>query len=172
MPDKAIFTSAVVEKVTRTRKEGVAEFTCSLTQQLCETMDWPEMPERWTDGSPEGVLAATTATLKPNHDDFSKHAFEIECQKVSEFVAVRVEPKGKNAKAKGKMLRLKFKVHFAAKDGAKKLEQYMMTVGDAPSKLTVSYTKQEVLPMEPPADTKQGKLEDQVAEIAKSKRLQ
>jgi hypothetical protein len=173
MADKAIFTGAVIQKVIRTPKEGTAEMTCSLTQSLCETMNWPEMPDRWTDGSPEGVLAATTATLRPNDDKFSKHAFDLDISKVSEFVAVRIEPKGKNAKAKAKLLRLKFKIHFAARDGAKKLVDYMLTIGDAPSKLSVSYTKQEVLPMEPAAeDGKQGKLEDQVADIAKSKRVQ
>jgi hypothetical protein len=171
MADKAIFTSSEITSVTRNQKGGTAACKCSLTQQLCETMDWPEMPDRWTGGNPEGSLAATVATITPNQDAFKRHAFELEVTKVDAFEVVRIEEKGKHAKAKGKKIQLKYTMHFSDKAGARKIEQHLLTCGDAPCKIAVSYTRQEILPMEEPgkpADEQQGSLEGQVEQIIKT----
>lgn len=109
-------------------------------------MDWPEeVPAMLTGANLEGDLHATSCDLIPSEGALKKHAVDLEINRVTKFEAVRLELEGK--KGKGYRTELRFKVHFTDKAGARKLEQYMLTIGEGKGSLTVSYTKQTELPL-------------------------
>lgn len=146
MPDKITFTSARLEKFSRSSDGGVAIFASSWNQKVADALNWSnELPECLTGANLEGDLHATTCELIPSESALKKHGIELEISRVTKFETVRLDLEGK--KDKGHRTELRFKIHFTDKNGARKLEQYMLTIGEGKASLTVSYTKQEVLPM-------------------------
>lgn len=143
---KISFTSARLEKFSRSSDGGTAQFASSWNQKVADTLDWSDIPDCFTGASLEGDLHAISCELIPSEGPLKKHAIDLEINRVTKFEAVRLEIEGK--KGKGYRKELRFKVHFTDKSGAKKLEQYMLTIGEGKSSLTVSYTKQETLPLQ------------------------
>lgn len=146
MSDRISFTSARLESFKRSTDGGVAQFCGSWNQKVADALDWPDdIPQALTGANLEGDLHATSCELIPSEGALKKHGIDLEINRVTKFEAVRLELEGK--KGKGYRTELRFKVHFTDKAGARKLEQYMLTIGQGKGALTVSYTKQEVLPL-------------------------
>lgn len=144
MPSKVTFTSARLESFKRSPEGGVAQFASSWNQKVADALNWKEeMPEFMAGANLDGDLHATTCELIPSESELKRHGIEIEINRVTKFEVVRLELEGK--KGKGTRTELRFKVHFTDKAGGKKLEQYMLTIGEGKGSLTVSYQKQEVL---------------------------
>ncbi len=168
MADRISFTSARLLSFSRKPTGGVAKFAASWNQKVADAMKWVDPPECLTGASLEGDLAAELCELIPTESGMKKHALELKIQRVHDFKTVRLELEGK--KGKGHRTELRFDVAFTDTAGAKKLEQYIQTMGDdCKGTLSVSYVVQEALPLQD-ADAAQRVLETQVEEIAKSKR--
>lgn len=75
---------------------------------------------------PVGKLSSTQIALDPKQSELVKHALILDAQSVDSFEIVRTEAKGKKAK-KTKAFKIGLLVHFTDPQGAKKLEQYMLT---------------------------------------------
>jgi hypothetical protein len=147
MPDKITMTSARLESFKRGHDGGVAQFASSWNQKVADALDWPDdIPQALTGANLEGDLHATSCELIPSEGALKKHGIDLEINRVTKFEAVRLELEGK--KGKGYRTELRFKVHFTDKAGARKLEQYLLTIGEGKGSLTVSYTRQEALPLE------------------------
>lgn len=134
------FTSAVLRNISRNGKGGNAAFTTSLSQAVCKDLDWShDIPECLTNAKPEGELVASAVELIPEQKDMVKQSVSLGVSKVSGFEIVRRELEGN--RGKGHRLELRFNVGFQDSDGCRRLEQYMMTIGEAKGKLTVSYQR-------------------------------
>lgn len=158
MADTITFTSAVLEKFSRNGSGGKATFACGLNQKVMQAMGWVEIPECLTGANLEGSLSATTVKLVPSESQLKDHQIELSVSQVSKFESVRLEIEGK--KGKGHRTELRFVVAFPDTKGARKLEQYMLTIGEGKSSLTVSYVKQEVIPgMEATDEQRQATME-------------
>ncbi len=135
------FNSAVLRSFSRNGKGGNAAFTTSLTQSVCKALDWSlDIPECLTNAKPEGKLVASSVELVPDQKDMAKQAVSLGVSSVSGFEIVRRELEGN--RGKGHRLELRFNVGFADDNGCARLEQYMMTIGEAKGKLSVSYQRQ------------------------------
>lgn len=144
MADRITFTGAVLESFSRNGNGGKAKFSCGLNVKVMQSMGWVEIPECLTGASLEGELHATACELVPSEAQLKKHGIELTISEVSKFESVRLEIEGK--KGKGHRTELRFVVAFPDIKGARKLEEYMLTIGEGKSSLTVSYTKQETIP--------------------------
>lgn len=168
MPDKISFTSARLLSFSRKPTGGVAKFAASWNENVAKAMKWTDIPECMTGASLEGELMAETCELKPTQAEMKKHAIELKINRVADFKTVRLELE--KTKGKGHRTELRFDVTFTDMAGAKKLEQYIQTMGDdGKGTLSVSYVVQEELPLQDP-DAAQRVLETQVEDIAKSRK--
>ncbi len=150
MPDRITFTSIRLEKFARAKQEGSATFSCAWNQKVASAMDWPgDIPEPLIGSQLEGVLNASTCEISPSKSELKKHSFEIAGATIKDFETVRREIEGK--KDKGHRTELRFKVKFSDPNGMKKLEQWWNSVGEEKGSLTVSYVRQEALPLDPAA---------------------
>ena len=144
MADKITFSSATLLGFSRNGKGGKAHFSSSLTQEIQRALAWSEIPDCATGATLEGDLHATTAELVPNEAALKKHSLELDVARCHKFEVIRLELGWKKGKGYRNELRFDFVFHDVR--GARKLEEYILTVGEGKSKLTVSYVKQEVLP--------------------------
>ncbi len=167
MSDKLTFTGAVLESFSRNGNGGKAKFSCGLNQKVMQSMGWVEIPECLTGASLEGELHATACELVPSEAQLKKHGIDLTISEVSKFESIRLEIEGK--KGKGHRTELRFVVAFPDIKGARKLEEYMLTIGEGKSSLTVSYTKQETLPGVDPTSEGQQELEE-IVQDAKRRR--
>ncbi len=168
MPDKISFTSARLLSFSRKPAGGVAKFAASWNQKVADAMNWSEVPECMTGATLEGDLSGETCELTPSQGELRKHAIELKINRVHSFQTVRLELEGK--KGKGHRTELRFDVAFTDTSGARKLENYIQTLGDeGKGTLSVSYVVQEALPLQDP-EAAQRVLETQVEDIAKNKR--
>ena len=143
MADKIVFTSAVLRSFGRDGKAGTAKFSASLTDQVMKALQVTEVPECLTGATIDADLHATAFELVPSEKELAKHGFDLDISRAHGFNVVRREIEGK--RGKGHRQELHFVVTFADKNGCRKLEQYMTTIGEAKGRLSISYTKQEVL---------------------------
>lgn len=144
MADKIVFTSAVLRSFGRDGKAGTAKFSASLTDQVMKALQVTEVPECLTGATIDADLHATAFELIPSEKELARHGFELDISRANGFTVVRREIEGK--RGKGHRQELHFTVKFADKNGCRKLEQYMTTIGEAKGRLSISYTKQEVIP--------------------------
>jgi hypothetical protein len=147
MPSKITFSSAILRSFSRKPTGGTANFSASVTNEVREALGWTEIPDCLTGATPEGDLAATSVDLVPTDKELTMHRVGLDVSRVHKFEITRLELEGK--KGKGYRLELRFQVDFTDTKGAQKLERYMLTLGEGKGKLTVSYTKQETLPLAP-----------------------
>ena len=145
MSDTLEFPSVTLKSFSRDKSSGEAVFMSTFPESVGKAMSWNGMPKSVTSAKLEGQLAATHVTLKPKDDELKKWKIDFDAQNVRDFQVFRLELEGH--KGKGHRIRLRFKVDFAAKDACAQLEQYITTVGEAKSVLTVSYVKQAELPL-------------------------
>ncbi len=171
MSEKISFTKAVIESFSRTRTGGVAKISCSPTKSVGETMEWGEPVDWQKSANLIGELASSEVEFRPNHSDLEKFKFDLKpTGAIYGFHTLRKEvKKGKGAKTtKSFRTELHFSIDFTDPEGAGFLEKYQLSVGE--STLRVTYekeAKQETLPGATAEDTKQGKLEGMVDDIAK-----
>lgn len=144
MADKIVFTSAVLRAFGRDGKAGTAKFSASLTDQVIKALAISEVPDCLTGATLDVDLHATAFELVPSEKELSKHGFDLEISRANQFNVARRELEGK--RGKGHRQELHFVVRFADKNGCRKLEQYMTTIGEGKGRLSISYTKQESLP--------------------------
>lgn len=134
------FPSAVLRSFSRNGKGANAAFTTSLTQAVCKALEWThDIPDCLTNARPEGELVASSVELIPEQKDMVKQSVSLGVAKVNGFEIVRRELEGN--RGKGHRLELRFNVGFSDADGCRRLEQYMVTIGEAKGKLNVSYQK-------------------------------
>ena len=146
MAEKIVFTGATLQSFTRKSTGGSIKFTAAFTDQVARAMSWADVPECLTGATLDGDLHAQTLILSPNEKELRKHECEIEVSRVFRFQTVRMELEGK--RGKGHRTELHFTALFSDPNGARKLEQYIISCGK--SRVTVSYTKaaeQPELPM-------------------------
>lgn len=143
MPSKIRFTSVVLESFKRNSKGGSAVLSSSWNQTVAQSMGWSVLPDSVSGASLDGDLAASSMLLTPSDKELKSHALELDITRVHKFEAVRLENEG--TKGKGRRIEVRFAVEFAVTNGAKKLEQYMCTVGQGKGSLDVMYTKQLAL---------------------------
>lgn len=146
MPSKITFTSARLESFSRSQKIGTAQFACSWNKKAADALEWSELPDSVAGADLDGDIAASVLELTPADKPLAKHAIELDITRVHKFEAVRLELEGKQGK--GHRLEVRFKVSFVAPAVCEILESYMLTVGEGKGTLTVSYAKQESLPLE------------------------
>jgi hypothetical protein len=138
------FSGVTLLGFCRTQTRSKADFSSSLSQAVMKTMGWSDVPEWLTGAQPEGDLSATALELVPKEQELRKHAMELDISRLFKFEIVRLELEGKQGK--GHRLELRFTAVFNDPAGARKLEEFMAVIGEGKCSLTVSYTKQEVLP--------------------------
>jgi hypothetical protein len=103
-------------------------------------MEWnQDIPECLTKANPEGELVASAVELIPDQKDMAKQAVSLGVCKVNGFEIVRRELE--SSRGKGHRLELRFNLGFQDTDGCRRLEQYMLTIGESKGKLNVSYQK-------------------------------
>lgn len=161
------FTKVLLLSFNRKATGGTAKFAAALTKNVIEAMGWDEAPDWQKQSTPEGKLIASMVQLTPKHSDLARHALELESTLVDGFQIVRKEAKGKGAKKTGSVrTELHFTVHFSDNTGARKLEQYILTV-NTDAGLTVTYEKEaeQTTIEEVVGDSKQGELEEMVKEV-------
>ena len=135
------FQNVVLRSLSRDRKGGRAAFTASLTAHVCRAMEWnEEIPDCLTKARPEGELIASEVRLTPGQKDLEKHAVELGISQIDGFEIVRRELE--SSRGKGHRLELRFNVHFTDSAGCAALEQYLQTIGEGKSKLSMLYQKQ------------------------------
>lgn len=144
MADKITFTEAVLRHFGRSSNIGSATFSASLTDKVLKALEIGDIPEFLSGATLDKDLHATTFELTPSERELAKHGFELEISRANKFSVVRLELDGK--RGKGHRQELRFTVTFADKNGCRKLEQYMTIIGEGKGRLSISYTKQEVLP--------------------------
>lgn len=140
MGDTINFTGAVLKSFSRTHKGGVASFSANLTKTVCDAMGWGGISNGQSSAKFEGSLEATAVVLAPKQAELKKHKVDFYAKSVGSFEAIRYELEGH--KGKGHRYELHFKIGFAAENACRQLEQYMLTIGEGKSVLTVSYVKQ------------------------------
>lgn len=146
MAEKITFPSAVLLAFGRKfNAGGKASFSSSITDAQRKAMNWDEIPECANGANLDGDLQASVLTLTPKDKELQRNAIELSISRVRNFQVVRLELEGK--RDKGHRQELRFSVEFGDDKGARKLEEYMLTVGEGKSTLAVSYTKQEQLEM-------------------------
>jgi hypothetical protein len=139
MSDTITFTSVILKAFGRTHKGGTATFSSSLNNTVCASMGWG-IGEGQTSAKLEGSLYALSMVLKPAEQALAKHKVDLDIQSVGNFEAVRYEVEGK--KGKGFRHEIHFKITFGDQEGCKKLERYILTIGEGKATLAVSYIKQ------------------------------
>lgn len=137
---KIDFSSAVLTRFERTTKEGRAHFSASLTESLKAAMGWGDLPDGAISTKMDGNISAQTAVLKPMDVELKQHALDMDITGVESFSIVRLEVE--RTKGVAKMREVRFVVTFAAPDTCALLESYMLRLGEAKAKLTISYVKQ------------------------------
>ncbi len=137
------FREVVLQSFSRSTKGGVASFRSQLTDHVKSAMNWSDLPETYTGGSPEGEISARTLALAPAEKALSMHRIDLSVSLLHKFTVVRRELEDK--RGKGHRFELHFNVKFDDQRGCKKLEQYIQTIGEGKSLLTVSYEKQAEL---------------------------
>lgn len=141
------FTNTILRNFGRDLKTGKAGFTASLTNHVCKAMEWSaDIPDCLAKASPEGELIASSVELVPEQKDLAKQAVSLGASQVNGFEIVRRELEG--SRGKGHRLEVRFTVNFQDADGCRRLEQYLMTIGQGKGKLNISYQhkpKQEQL---------------------------
>lgn len=165
------FNKVLLLSFGRKATGGTAKFSASLTKNVIDAMGWDEAPDWQKQSTPAGKLNASQVELTPKHSDLARHALVLEATLVDGFQIVRKEAKGKGAKKTGAVrTELHFAVHFSDNTGARKLEQYQLTV-NTDSGLTVTYEREpeQTTIEEVATDTKQGQLEELVKETAKKR---
>lgn len=138
--DKLTFTSAQLLSFCRDAKGGTASFSSSMNAHVERAMGWTDAPSWLTGGNLEGELAASIVQLVPEDQAARRHEVQLDVHRINGFALVRRELEG--TRQKGHRHELRFKVHYSDIQGAKKLEEYILTCGK--SKVVVSYTKQAV----------------------------
>lgn len=158
MSERLTFTSVVVESFTKTPNGVTANCSASLTKDVIENMAWTEIPECMTGAELEGEIVCISLSVTPNDSALSKHAYDLDMAQLFKFKTVRLEIK--NKRGVGHRTELRFKVKTQDPQAARKMELYM-TLGDAKSKMKISYekpAKQTELPGVEEADGKQAEL--------------
>lgn len=140
MAESLTFTNCELVSFSRSPEKGVASFSASFTDKVKQAMGWQDIPECMTGGKLEGDLHATEAVLSPNEKELRKHQVSLDVARVLNFETVRLELE--RSKGKGHRTELRFKVQFTDPNGARKLEQYLISCGK--SRLTIAYTKAPV----------------------------
>ena len=146
---KVTFTSAVLVDFGRNNKGGHANFVCPLTRSVIKAMSWEDMPECVNGGNLTGDLAARNISVIPVEDANSRHAIDLETQRVHKFKVVRLELEGQ--KGKGTRIEVRFRVEFSDAKGCRKLEEYNMVANK--STIKVEYTPAAVQEELPGTDT-------------------
>lgn len=154
---KITFQSAVLTSFTRNWKGGNAHFTSSMTKQVCSQLGWADIPEFLTGASPEGELSATVMELYPKEKELEKHGFDFGNGRVHKFEVVRRELEGKQGK--GYRQEIHFAVAFTEKEVCRKLEQWMLTIGEGKGTLSVTYEPQPKQATLPGTDEKESSAE-------------
>lgn len=159
MADKISFLSAQLISFSRKITGGEAKFSASLSTPVQKALGWTDIPAFLTSCKPEGEIAgATTMEIMPKDAELRKFGRDLQISKVHGFELLRLEIEGK--RDKGHRIELRFSVSFQDQKGARILEEYLMTAGEAKSTVTVSYVKQGSLTMvdmtaEPAEDAQQ-----------------
>lgn len=143
MADTLVFSSARLRSFGRDNKLGTVKLSSSISASVMKAMKWDELPENYTGGKPGGELHATEVEMAPDEDGLRKQKFKLATSTIYNFEIVRLELEGK--RSKGFRHELRFDIDFTDPKGCEKLERFLNVAGDAKSKLTVSYVKQEEL---------------------------
>lgn len=144
MANKISFKSIVLLGCSRRAgKNAHIAFACPYTEEIAKAMEWGEITERAPAATLEGELAAIALSIAPGDSSLKLHAFDLEQATVHKFQIVRTDIEGK--RDKGKKTELRFQVSTADPEACAKVETYLAVIGQAKSKMTLSYAKQEVL---------------------------
>jgi hypothetical protein len=138
MADRLQFPTAELLKFSRKKEGGTAQFSSSITKAVMQTMEWTEIPDCATGCTLDGELAASNLTLTPKDEALKRFACDLDVNLVNSFVTVRRELEGKQGK--GHRTELRFIAHFQDIEGARKLEEFLMTANKC--SVTISYQKQ------------------------------
>lgn len=155
-----VFTGVQLLSFGRTpKKNGIAVFAADFTKTLAGKLELEDIPENYTDGSPDVDLDATEFTIQSKDGDLAKWIFTVKCQSLRDVSIQRYEKEGK--KGKGFRHRIFFKIRFADLTGCSLLEQYMVNQGENKGNLSVTCSKRPVQAeiQEAIDTTKQGELE-------------
>lgn len=151
MSDTLTFTGVSLKSFSRNSNHGSVTFAGNYpTKHICDEMGWGGMNPGQLSTKLEGDLNATHAILKPKEQGLAKHKVEIDITSLHSFQGIRLELEGH--KGKGHRLEIRFQADFADTAGCAALEEYMVTVGEAKSTLTVSYVKQAAMEFEDQRD--------------------
>lgn len=177
------FHKVSLKSVSRTATGGTLTVVFPWTQAIAKAMSWvrqieePEEPEETdkpkkasrpkskqpavldlpdflTSSKLEGDLSASDVKFVPDEEGMTGRAFELGANRMHKFEATKKELEG--LRGKGHRIEVKAVIEFADPEGARKIEKWLVGIGDAPKgKLTVGYAKQEDLPLadEAPANT-------------------
>lgn len=117
--------------------------TAEYSSVVADAMDWPTIPPEGVNaGDLDGELVAQSLEFVPNEKGMKSHRLEIDVNQVSDFQFVRVTEDDSTR------VELRFKARSPV-DGAEGiLGAFARRVGQSCSQLTVSYHKQENLPLE------------------------
>ena len=152
MSQKLKLSKVTINSFSRKADGGTVKCNCAPTKNVLATMGWGEPPDWQKSSTPAiGTLASSIISFTPKDSALAHHAFDLEVTEVRdfEFVSVQIKKGKKAEKVKDFRLELHFSVDFNDVEGARKLESYMMTVGE--STAVVLYEKQpeqEELPIQ------------------------
>lgn len=145
MGDKVVFRGAWVRYVDLRYSEGGTYLriyvTAEFTGPVMEAMKW-EDPGRSVDGADlAGELVGTHMVLQPNEKKQREHEIKLDVNKIYDFKLAVVTEKESTRRE------LRFIIRTPAPDAETVLGQYIRRVGNGQGALTISYSKQEELPM-------------------------
>lgn len=155
MANKMTFQGVVLLSFARNKKGAHATFSSTYTENVAKAMEWPvSVPEVLMAGKPEGELVCENLELIPAQVEMKKHTVSLGVCQVGSFQFVRRELE--EQRGKGHRTELRFVATFTDAEGCRRLEQYLLTIGDKKGRITVSYQKQakqeDLLPAEEQAE--------------------
>lgn len=137
------FTGVVLKSFSRSKKGGSATFHANFTEAVMKKLGWQGFHSGQQRIVYESGLAATSAVLKPRDGELAKWEIGIELSGIAGFEAYRFEEEGTRGKAY--RFELRFQASFADTTGCRRLEEFMVHIGEAKSTLEVKYTAQAEL---------------------------
>jgi hypothetical protein len=136
------FTNVTIRSAHIGLTETKIHLSAGWTAKIREAMKWGDAPEGWDGGKLGGELIGQNMILTPTDEKLAGHELQVGIGNVGGFSLVVTEHDDA-----GQVSARELRFHSVSQEAgvAALVENYLRTIGEAPGKLKVAYTKQLAL---------------------------